>query len=72
MAVTVSLERLQARSICSIIPLSMESNSLEKSTKKNFASRFFALTPSVIGWIVRICDEAFLTLTVIEVKVMPL
>ena len=39
-AITVSL-RLYARSICSIVPLCIESNALEKSTINCAASRFF-------------------------------
>ena len=39
--VTVSLMRQYARSVCFILPLSMESNALEKSTNICVASRFF-------------------------------
>ena len=46
MAVTVSLGRSYARSICSIFPLYMELNEWEKSTNKGVASRFLAQTPS--------------------------
>ena len=40
-AVTVSLERPYARSICPIFLLCIESNALEKSTYNSVASRFF-------------------------------
>ena len=60
-AVTVSLGRPYARSICSIFPLSMESNALEKSTKKSFTTIFFAQIPSIIQLIVRIsCGSIYL------------
>ena len=44
MAVTVSLRRPKARSICSIFPLCMESNALEKSPNKSVAAKSFART----------------------------
>ena len=47
MAVTVSLGRLYARSICSIFPFCIESNDLEKSTNKCHP-RFFTRTPFII------------------------
>ncbi len=48
MAATVSFGSPGARSICSIFPLCIESNALEKSTNNIVASSFFALTPSII------------------------
>ena len=59
MAATVSLGRLLARSICSIFPLCMESNALEKSINNSVASRFLhehlpifdELSKFVISWI---------------------
>ena len=54
-AVTVSLWRPYAYSICSMFPLCMESNASEKSTN-NVASRFFTCTPSIIWLMARICD----------------
>ena len=39
MAVTVSLGKTYAKSICSIFPLCMESNAWEKSTNKCVASK---------------------------------
>ena len=53
MTVTVSLRKPLARSICSIFPLCMESDTLQKSTNNIVASRFFART-SRIGLIVKI------------------
>ena len=53
--VWVSLRRLYARSIYSIFLLCIEWNALEKSTN-SFALRFFAFTPLMIQWIVRICE----------------
>ena len=52
----VSLGRPYTMRICSIFPLSMESNALEKSINNSVASRLFARSPSKIRWIVRICD----------------
>ena len=50
------LGRPLAISICSIFPLCMESNTLENSTNKSVASRFFTQTLSKIQRNVRICD----------------
>ena len=44
-----------ARSICSIFPLCMESNALEKSTNDSVISRILTRTPK-IQRIVKICD----------------
>ena len=46
-AVTVSLGRPNANSICAIFSLYIESNALEKSTNKSVASRFFACTQNL-------------------------
>ena len=46
--VTVSLGTFYESSICSICPLRMETNALEKSTNKSIATRFFVPTPSMI------------------------
>ena len=54
MAATVPLGKLLAISICSIIPLCMESKALEKSTNNIVASRFFTHTPSRIRRLVKI------------------
>ena len=59
MVVTVSLGRPYARIICSIFPLCMESNALEKSTNNSVASRVFlrnllkfdGWSKCVISWI---------------------
>ena len=56
MAVTFSLGRPKARSICSIFPLCMESKALEKSTNWSVSLRFFAQTPSKVKRIVRIYE----------------
>ena len=56
MAATVSLGRPYSRSICSILPLCIESNSLKKSTNKAITTRFFARTPFKFQLIVRIFD----------------
>ena len=56
MAATVSLGRPRARSICSIFPLCMALNALDKSTNNSVASRIFARTPFNIRGIVKICD----------------
>ena len=56
MAATLSLDGPSVSSICSIFPLCLESNVLAKSTNNIVASRFFALTPSRIRQIVKICD----------------
>ena len=54
MAAMVSLGKLYTRSICSIFPQCMESNTLEKSTNNIVASGFYARTPSRIRQIVKI------------------
>ena len=56
MAATVSFGRPQARSICFIFPLCMESNALEKSTNNIVASTFFFSRTPKIRRIVKICD----------------
>ena len=56
MAGKASLGKPSASSICSIFPLCMESNPLEKSTNIIVASRFFACSPSRIRWIIKVCD----------------
>ena len=53
-AVTISLLRTCIRSIYSIFLLWMESNPLEKSMNNSVVLRFFACTPLMIWWIVRI------------------
>ena len=50
MAATVSLEIQLARSICSIFPLCMESNALEKSTDNSATSSFFFLHEYFLGF----------------------
>ena len=54
MAAKVSLGWPLVWGICSIFPLCMESNALEKSTNNIVASRFFARTPSRIQRVVKI------------------
>ena len=59
MAVSVSLGRLYARSICSIFLRCMVSNAQEKSINKSVLRVFFfffSQIPSKIRRIVRICD----------------
>ena len=46
--------RLYAKSICSFFSLCMEFNVLEKSANSRVASRFFARTPSMIRWMIKI------------------
>ena len=55
MAAPVSFGRPSVRSICSIFPLCMESNTVEKLTNNIVASKFFACTCSRIRRIVKIC-----------------
>ena len=59
--VTASLGRPYTSGICSIFPLSKESNVLEKSTNNSVASRFFGHTPLRIQRLVRICDAVDVT-----------
>ena len=54
--VTISLRRLYASSIFSIFLWCMKSNASEKSTNKSVVSSFFLSAPSMIQWIIRICD----------------
>ena len=51
--------RPYAKSVCSIFPLSMESNALDKSMNSSVALKFFARIPSMIRWIVRIYYVVF-------------
>ena len=53
-AVAVSLRRLYTNSICSIFPLCIESNALEKSTNCSVVSKCFARIPLMIQRIVKI------------------
>ena len=54
--VTISLERPFANCICSLFPLCMETNALQKSMKNSVASTF-SLTPSMLVWICDVVEQ---------------
>ena len=56
LAVTISLRRPYDSHIFSIFLLCMESNALVKSMTNSVTSVFFARTPLLFRWIVRICE----------------
>ena len=59
---TISIGRANAKIFIPIIVLCVLSNASAKSITKHCASEFFAHTPSIIWWIVRICvvEDQFL------------